>query len=85
MVLAFLFVVVLAFLFVVVLIFFVMSVLVVVVTFMATLAQDVKFYAGWQGDTVVAFSLDVEVNEANAFFFGMVIFIVHHLEHHLNL
>ena len=72
----------LAFLFIVVLIFFIMSVLIMVVTFVATLAEDMKFNAGRQGDAVVAFALNVNVNEAKTLF--VVIFIVHHLEHHLD-
>ena len=59
-----------------------MSVLIVVVAFMATFAEHVKFYAGGQSDAVIAFALDVNVNEAKTLF--VIIFIVHHLEHHFN-
>ena len=73
---------VLAFVVVVVLAFLVAVMLIVVVTFMATLTEHVKFNAGRQGDAVVAFALNVNVNEAKTLF--VVVFIVHHLEHHLN-
>ncbi len=54
-----------------------------VVAIVAVFHQDMERNAGWKGNTVVAFFLNVKADEGDAFLM-VVVFVVHHLEHHLN-
>ena len=54
-----------------------------VVALMVGFGENVKHDACWKGKTVFAFFFNVEADERNALLV-VVVFVVHHLEHHLN-